>query len=151
VPHVPAEIQRASPADLGGIMGIDHLAAGGDPERTELLSRCVRLGECQVHIQRGAVTGFVIVRPAQFYGRDFVELLIVDPAARRSGIGRLLLRQALSGAGTPQVFTSTNTSNHPMRALLGSESWSFSGELGGLDEGDPELVFYKARPAGRVG
>ena len=35
-----------------------------------------------------------------------------------------------------------------MRALLAAEDWSFSGGLGGLDESDPELVFYQNRPAG---
>ena len=29
-----------------------------------------------------------------------------------------------------------------MRSLLEDEAWSFSGQLTGLDEGDPELVFY---------
>lgn len=53
-----------------------------------------------------------------------------------------LLRAALTAAGTKQVFTSTNASNQPMRSLLLAEGWSFSGELDGLDEGDPELVFY---------
>lgn len=91
------------------------------------------------------MTGFVIVKPAHFFGRDFIELLLVDPAVRRSGIGRALLRYALDGAATSQVFTSTNTSNLPMRSLLQKEGWSFSGTLDGLDEGDPELVFYKTR------
>jgi len=108
---------------------------------------CLKLGECQVQVANGAVTGFVIVKPAHFFGRDFIELVMVDPALRRSGIGRALLWQALSAAGTSQVFTSTNTSNHPMRSLLQAEDWSFSGELDGLDEGDLELVFYKIRPA----
>ncbi len=89
--------------------------------------------------------GFAVVRPAHFFGRDFVDLLIVDPARRRSGIGRALLRTALATAGTEQVFTSTNTSNLAMRSLLHAERWSFSGKLDGLDEGDPELVFYKIR------
>ncbi len=61
---------------------------------------------------------------------------------RRGGIGRNLLRAALAAAGTERVFTSTNASNQPMRSLLRAEGWSFSGELGGLDEDDPELVFY---------
>jgi len=103
-------------------------------------------GQCEVLVADGAVTGFVIVKPAHFFGRDFIELLIVDPALRRSGIGRALLRHALATAGTTQVFTSTNTSNHPMRSLLEAEDWSLSGGLDGLDD-DPELVFYKARPA----
>jgi hypothetical protein len=29
-----------------------------------------------------------------------------------------------------------------MRSLISKEGWQFSGELNGLDEGDPELVFH---------
>ena len=75
---------------------------------------------------------------------------MVDPARRRSGIGRILLREAVATAGTAQVFTLTNASNCPMRALLAAEDWPFSGGLGGLDEGDPELVFY-TEPPGQAG
>ena len=42
------------------------------------------------------------------------------------------------------MFTSTNRSNLPMLNLLRKEQWLFSGELVGLDEGDPELVFYRS-------
>jgi GNAT superfamily N-acetyltransferase len=142
----PAGIRRAFAGDLNSILRIDHIAAQGDHERTEFLRSALMAGQCHVHVTGGAVTGFVIVMPAHFFGRDFVELLIVDPTARRSGIGRALLRHAVAAAGTSQVFTSTNTSNHPMRTLLEAEGWSFSGELDGLDDGDPELVFYKIRP-----
>jgi GNAT superfamily N-acetyltransferase len=140
--------RRAVAGDLPAILRIDHVAASGDQERAEFLRHCLDAGECRVHVAGEVLTGYVIVLPAHFFGRDFVELLIVDPARRRSGIGRILLREAVATAGTAQVFTSTNTSNRPMRTLLAAEDWSFSGELSGLDEGDPELVFYKNRPAG---
>jgi ribosomal protein S18 acetylase RimI-like enzyme len=140
--------RRAVTGDLPAILRIDHLAASGDRERAEFIQHCVGLGECRVYVTGEVVAGFVVVQPAHFFGRDFVELLIVDPARRRSGVGRILLREAVASAGTARVFTSTNASNRPMRALLASEDWSFSGGLGGLDEGDPELVFYQNRPAG---
>jgi GNAT superfamily N-acetyltransferase len=139
--------RRAVAGDLPAILRIDHLAASGDRQRAEFLRHSLDLGECRVYVIGEVVAGFVVVLPAHFFGRDFVELLIVDPAHRRSGIGRSLLREALATAGTAQVFTSTNASNRPMRALLTAEDWSFSGGLGGLDEGDPELVFYQNRPA----
>jgi GNAT superfamily N-acetyltransferase len=116
------------------------VAASGDHERAEFLRHCLDLGRGQVYVAGEVVAGFAVVLPAHFYGRDFIELLIVDPDRRRSGIGRSLLREAVATAGT--------ASNQPMRALLAAEGWSFSGELGGLDEGDPELVFYTNRPAG---
>ena len=139
-----AEIRRAVADDIDGILRTDHRAARGDESRADFLRRCLDLGECLVYLDHGSVGGFVIVKPACFFGRDFIELLMVDPGRRRAGIGRNLLRAALAAAGTEQVFTSTNTSNQPMRSLLQAEGWSFSGELDGLDEGDPELVFYSA-------
>lgn len=144
-----AEIRRAVADDADGILRTDHRAAHGDQDRAAFLRCSLDLGECLVYLDHGAVAGFAIVRPAHFFGRDFIELLVVDPGRRRAGIGRNLLRAALAAAGTEQVFTSTNTSNQPMRALLQAEGWSFSGELDGLDERDPELVFYSAsgRPA----
>jgi GNAT superfamily N-acetyltransferase len=138
------EIRRAVAGDIDGILRTDQLAAREDPGRADFLRHSLDLGECLVYLDRGSVAGFAVVKPAHFYGRDFVDLLMVDPARRRHGIGRNLLRAALAAAGTDQVFTSTNTSNQPMRSLLQAEGWSFSGELRGLDEGDPELVFYTA-------
>jgi ribosomal protein S18 acetylase RimI-like enzyme len=140
--------RRAVAGDLPAILRIDPVAVRGDRERTEFLRHCLDLGECRVYQSDQVVAGFVIVQPAHFFGRDFIELLVVDPDRRRSGIGRILLREAVASAGTAQVFTSTNTSNRPMRALLAAEDWSFSGGLGGLDEDDSELVFYKNRPSG---
>jgi ribosomal protein S18 acetylase RimI-like enzyme len=137
-----ARIRRAAAGDIDGILRTDHHATRGGQDRDDFLRRCLDLGECLVYLDRGSVDGFAVVKPAHFFGRDFIELLMVDPARRRRGIGRNLLRAALTAAGTEQVFTSTNTSNQPMRSLLQAEGWSFSGQLDGLDEGDPELVFY---------
>jgi len=139
-----AEIRRAVAGDIDGILRTDHHAARGGQNRDDFLRRCLDLGECLVYLDRGSVAGFAVIKPADFFGRDFIELLMVDPARRRRGIGRNLLREALAVAGTERVFTSTNASNQPMRSLLRAEGWSFSGELDGLDEGDPELVFYTA-------
>lgn len=148
---VPGEVRPAIARDLDGILRCDPLAARGDRERAEFIWRALARGECHVHVSDGVVRGFVIVRPAHFFGRDFIELLAVGPSSRRRGTGRLLLRQALATARTSQVFTSTNVSNHAMRSLLRAEGWSFSGELRGLDEGDPELVFCQGRPAALAG
>ena len=145
--QVQAEIRPATAVDLVAILHLDPRAVAGDQERAGFLTRCTAVGECDVYVAGDAVAGYVVRRPAHFLGRDFVELLMVDAAHRRSGIGRALLRHALDTAFSAQVFTSTNASNQPMRALLRAEDWSFSGQLDGLDEGDPELFFYKTRGA----
>ena len=92
----------------------------------------------------GRLHGYVVVSPRRFFGRDFVDLIFVASSARRSGIGRRLLRAAIKLEGTRQVFTSTNRSNTAMRELLRQEGWQHSGELDGLDVGDPENNFYFA-------
>lgn len=140
--------RRAVAGDLPALLRVDRVAASADRERAEILRHSLERGECRVYVAGEVVAGFVIVQPAHFFGRDFIELLVVDPDRRRSGIGRILLREAVAAAGTAQVFTSTNASNRPMRALLAAEDWSFSGGLGGLDDDDSELVFYQSRPAG---
>jgi hypothetical protein len=52
------------------------------------------------------------------------------------------MRTAAATSTTADVFTSTNESNLPMQALLNSEGWVLSGKLVGLDDGDPELVYF---------
>jgi hypothetical protein len=58
------------------------------------------------------------------------------------------MRAALRNASTSRVFVSTNESNTPMRELLRSEGWHPSGVLAGLDEDDPEHVFFHDVPSG---
>ncbi len=42
-----------------------------------------------------------------------------------------------------KLFTSTNLSNLPMQALLAKLGYTLSGVIHNLDEGDPELVYFK--------
>lgn len=87
----------------------------------------------------------VITDVRAFFGRDFVKLLIVAPTHRRTGIGRALLEASVSRAGSETIFSSTNESNNAMRALFEHDGWTLSGVLDGIDEGDPEMVFFRAR------
>ncbi|MEL7209160.1 MAG: GNAT family N-acetyltransferase [Actinomycetota bacterium] len=135
-------LRAADVADLSAVTAVDPLAGSGEAGRGQLLDRAVREGGCLVAVDETGVAGFVVSRPGHFFGRDFVELLVVGPDRRREGIGRRLLRAAVVAAGPGRVFTSTNRTNRPMRALLDAEGWTFSGELVGLDEDDPELVFF---------
>jgi GNAT superfamily N-acetyltransferase len=66
---------------------------------------------------------------------------MVHDGYRRRGVGRVLLRAAVDRAGTARVFSSTNLSNAAMRSLFTAEGWTLSGNLDGLDPGDPEAVY----------
>jgi ribosomal protein S18 acetylase RimI-like enzyme len=138
-------VRRADQADRDAVVAID-IASRNDDRRAQL-EAALESSHCLVLDASDGIVGFVVTVPKSFFGRDFVELLIVDRTRRRTGIASRLLQAAVRSASTSRVFTSTNRSNSPMRALLDREGWSLSGELVGLDEGDPELVYFIDRPS----
>jgi GNAT superfamily N-acetyltransferase len=140
-----ASTRLATRQDGPAVLAIDAITAALDSERQQHLREAIASGECIVYERDGHVLGFAILKRGHFYGRDFIDLLFVASDGRRQGIGRSLMQASLVAATTPRVFTSTNRSNTPMQTLLQSEGWSRSGELEGLDEGDPEVVYYRSR------
>jgi len=135
-------VRRATSGDLDAVLELDRVAPVG-PERAPLLAARVQSGEVILFENQGHVLGYAVLTLHSFFGRDFVELLAVAASERRHGIASLLLRQVVALSSTVRIFTSTNRSNTPMIGLLTKEGWQFSGELEGIDEGDPELVYYK--------
>ena len=133
------ELRAARAEDVSAIVAVDPDRLGS----AEQISVLVREQVTVVAVERGEIAGLVVVRPGHFYQRDFIDLLYVGPRWRRQGIGRALLQAARQTASTSRVFISTNESNGPMRELLRSEGWTLSGVLTGLDEGDPEHVFFR--------
>lgn len=117
---------------------------GLEPVRARaMVGDAVAARECLVRVTSGGdIAGFIITSVRSFFGRDFIRLIFVSSNHRRCGIGVELLEAATSHATTDTVFTSTNESNSAMRQLLARDGWSFSGTLTGLDEGNPELVFW---------
>lgn len=139
------ELRPARAGDVAAIVALDP-GRLGQPDIQGLIKEQASL----VAVERGEIVGFLGLRPGHFYKRDFIDLLYVAPRWRHQGAGRALMRAALRNASTPRVFVSTNESNTPMRQLLGSEGWILSGVLTGLDEGDPEHVFFRDVPPGQT-
>jgi GNAT superfamily N-acetyltransferase len=133
------ELRTALAEDVSAIVAIDPAGLG----RGEEIAALVREHACIVAVAGGETVGFLAVKRRHFFGRDFVDLLFVAPGRRRKGIGSALMRAALGGAATTRVFVSTNESNTAMRELLRREGWAPAGVLTGLDEGDPEHVFFQ--------
>lgn len=124
------------------MLELDRIAPIGH-ERGLLLTARVRSGEVILFEYEGRVSAYAVIRSDSFFGCDFVELLAVAASERRHGVGSLLLQRAVDLSSTTRIFTSTNRSNTRMIGLLEKEGWHFSGQLEGIDEGDPELVYYK--------
>lgn len=138
------KLRPARAGDVAAIVALDPGRLGQPEDILALIKEQASL----VAVERGQIVGFLGLRPGHFYARDFIDLLYVAPRRRRQGAGRALIRAALRNASTPRVFVSTNESNAPMRQLLGSEGWTLSGVLTGLDEGDREHVFFRDVPPG---
>jgi ribosomal protein S18 acetylase RimI-like enzyme len=134
--------RRADPSDLEAVLALDRASPLGR-ERAALLTSRVQAGEVILFEKEDQLLGFAVVRKRSFFGRDFVELLTVTESSRRRGVGSNLLEEVVKRSSSVRIFTSTNQSNSEMIGLLEKTSWQFSGQLQGIDEGDPELIFFK--------
>jgi GNAT superfamily N-acetyltransferase len=128
-------------SDEPGLREVDPLARRGDVERIAFLREAVARGRCLI-AETGSIVGFIVSTPRHFFARDFIELLMVRDDVRRLGVGQALLRAAVERAGTSRVFSSANASNTVMQSVFEAGGWTLSGQLDGLDEHDPELVYF---------
>ena len=140
-------VRTATSADLPAVLRMDGRASSDDAERSAYLAECLRSEHCLVACGPGAtdehgVIGLTVLRQGHFFSRDFIDYLWVQAEHRREGIGSTLLQACVAEATSTRVFTSTNQSNRPMQELLAARGWLFSGRLQGLNERDPELVYF---------
>jgi GNAT superfamily N-acetyltransferase len=127
---------------LEAVLAFDRITPVGH-ERGPLLTARVLSDEVILCERDGHISGYAVICPHSFFGRDFVELLAVETSERRRGVGSLLLKEAVRLSSTARIFTSTNRSNIAMIGLLQKADWKFSGQLEGLDVEDPEKVYYQ--------
>jgi len=137
-------VRLAGTRDRRAFSEIDPLIAR-DLARREVVDAAIASRMCWIAERNGKPLGYGILS-RKFFSRDFVELLYVAEDERRKGVGGAVLAMIENAVVSDRVFTSTNESNAPMRALLGQCGYQPSGTIDNLDPGDPELVFVKFRP-----
>ena len=137
-------VRPAIAADSNAVCAIDERVLGRD-ERRDFLRSAIELGECLVAEIGREIAGFVVV-DRSLYDQRFVALLIVDPAHQGRGVGSALMRAVERRFPGEKLFTSTNASNLPMQALCEGLGYVRSGWIENLDEGDPEIVYFKRTP-----
>jgi GNAT superfamily N-acetyltransferase len=137
------ELRRIGTRDLGRLTEADPRLA--DPARAAHIGELLGAGLSWAAFDAGgAMLGFAIVT-RHFFGFPFVDLLVTAQAARRRGIGSALMAKCEAAHDADRIFTSTNESNAPMRALLWGAGWRPAGVVHYLDPGDPELMFVKLK------
>jgi GNAT superfamily N-acetyltransferase len=130
------DVRVAGTAHIDAVLGIDHVTERADEVRT-----AIDRSRCLVAERAGELIGFCI--GGQFFGFDFLDLLLVAAHQRRQGAGTALVTAWEMRAETTKLFTSTNESNVPMQRLCEHLGYVRSGFIENLDEGDPEVIYFK--------
>ena len=110
--------------------------------REEKITKAISNDECFLILADDKEVGFVIF-DYRFFDQGWIELIIIDEKYRGKGLGGKTFDLICEQSKSDKVFTSTNSSNTQMQRALEKANFSFAGELKGLDEGDPELFYYK--------
>jgi GNAT superfamily N-acetyltransferase len=134
------QIRDATPADRDLVIAFDHLAGSG-PARIQFIDRVLRSATCLVAERQDRVIAYAALEYT-FYDDGFVSMVYVAEPERHRGVGRTLMEALAARCKTPELFTSTNESNEPMRELLTLLGYVPSGVIHNLDPGDPELVYF---------
>ena|SRR5687768_4433227 len=134
-------IRTAVGGDVEALCALD-LIARREEGRREFIRREVASGNCFVAVEGAEVVGYGVLNYT-FYHQGCIDMLYVHAERRRRGAGAALLRHMESLCRTPKLFTSTNLSNLPMQSLLAKSGYVLSGVIHNLDEGDPEIVYFK--------
>ena len=137
-------IRRAEVRDIRPLTDLDPIAAT-DPARRQFIREAVETGSAWVAERSGLTMGYATL-DYDFFGQGFISLVMIHPAHRRQGAAAALIRHLESICQKKKLFTSTNESNRPMQALLEKLGYRRSGIIHNLDDGDPEIVYFKAVP-----
>lgn len=111
-------------------------------KREEKIAKAILDETCFIILTVNKAIGFVIF-DYRFFDQGWIELIIIDKACRGQGIGGKVFDLIGEQCQAKKLFTSTNRSNTPMQKALSKAGFSFAGQLMGLDEGDPELFYYR--------
>ena len=111
-------------------------------KREEKITKAILGEECFIILADNRAVGFAIF-DYRFFDLGWIELIILDEKYRGKGIDGQAIDLICKQCKTNKVFTSTNSSNIQMQKALSKVGFSFAGEIIGLDDGDPELFYYK--------
>ena len=134
-------IRLAEAFDGEAITAFDEVALCND-NRAAFIRRSITSRNCYVATADEITIGYAVLEYS-FYENGFIAMLYVHPAYRRAGVGTELVRHLERLCRTPKLFTSTNQSNAAMQSLLEKLGYAPSGVINNLDEGDPELVYFR--------
>ena len=136
------KIKKATQKELAAILEIEAMLVNNTEDHTGLIKRSIKTGECLVALVDNKVVGYGVFNDI-FFHRPFIGLLNVHPEYRRRGIATALIRRMEAICPTQKLFTSTNESNIIAQKTYEANGFVRSGYIENLDEGDPEIIYFK--------
>jgi len=134
-------IERASSKHVSQLCSLDHMAAE-EKARVGFIVNSVENQCCWIIEEDQRILGYGILE-YNFFSFGFIRMLYIDQEHRRHGLGRKMMLHLERICKTAKLFSSTNQSNQPAQRLLEELGYRRSGIIANLDEGDPELVYFK--------
>jgi GNAT superfamily N-acetyltransferase len=135
------KIVWADEHNLKQVIALDAEMTGSD-RRIEEIKSAVNENRCLVVFLESQLAGFLIYHSHFFYC-CFISLLMIKPVLQRKGFASALLEYMEQHSPTEKLFSSTNQSNTAMQKVFQANGFIKSGNIDNLDEGDPEIVYYK--------
>lgn len=138
-------LRKATSKDIAIVVDFDYSLDKDEHiklNREEKITKAISNDECFLILVDKQEVGFVIF-DYRFFDQGWIELIIIDEKYRGKGIGGKTFNLICEQCKSDKVFTSTNSSNTQMQRALTKADFAFTGKLNGLDDGDPELFYYK--------
>ncbi|MGA4718765.1 GNAT family N-acetyltransferase [Fictibacillus nanhaiensis] len=135
------EIHYAKKHDLYKIIELDKKMIGSEHRKGEI-NQAINEDRCLILYQEDVIAGFLIYH-TYFFDCCFISLIMVDPAYQRKGVASSLLTHMSKISPTNKLFSSTNESNESMKKSFLKNHFKKSGFVENIDEGDPEIIYFK--------
>lgn len=138
-------LKKATSMDKATVIAFDRRLDKNESikrNREEKISKAISNQECFIILADKKEVGFMIF-DYRFFDQGWIELMVIDEEYRGKGIARSAFDLIAEHCTSEKLFTSTNRSNIHMQKALAKAQFTFAGVLEGLDDGDPELFFYR--------
>jgi len=138
-------LRKATSKDIAVVVDFDYNLDKDEHiklNREEKITKAISNDECFLILVENQEVGFVIF-DYRFFDQGWIELIIINEKYRGKGIGGKTFDLVCEQCKSDKIFTSTNSSNIQMQRALSKADFAFSGEINGLDDGDPERFYFK--------